>query len=41
MQEFRLPLTSERIRMAAGDFLAKQGTVKEKEGGRGGFFVHI
>jgi xanthine dehydrogenase/oxidase len=41
LQDFRLPMTSERIRMAAGDFLAKQGTVKEKEGSRGNFFVHI
>lgn len=39
--DFRLPLTSERIRMAAGDFLAQKGTVVEKEGGRGSFFVHI
>ena len=41
MQEFRLPLTSERIRMAAGDFLAKQGTVDEKKGSKGSFFVYI
>jgi xanthine dehydrogenase/oxidase len=41
LQEFRLPLTSERIRMAAGDFLAEQGTVEEKVGGRGNFFVYI
>ena len=39
--EFRLPMTSERIRMAAGDFLAKQGTVEEKVDSRGNFFVHI
>ncbi|KAG6878051.1 hypothetical protein C0993_000374 [Termitomyces sp. T159_Od127] len=41
VQDFRLPLTSERIRMAAGDFLAKQGTVKRKEGDRDGFFAYI
>ncbi|KAG6841815.1 hypothetical protein C0991_006699 [Blastosporella zonata] len=41
VQEFRLPLTSERIRMAAGDFLAKKGTVEKKEGGRDGFFAYI
>jgi len=41
LQEFRLPLTSERIRMAAGDFLAKQGNVQEKVGSRGNFFVCI
>ncbi|KAG6902926.1 hypothetical protein C0995_009317 [Termitomyces sp. Mi166 len=41
VQEFRLPLTSERIRMAAGDFLAKKGTVERKEGDRDGFFAYI
>jgi xanthine dehydrogenase/oxidase len=41
LQDFRLPLTSERIRMASGDFLVKQGTVEEKDGSRGSFFVHI
>ncbi|KAG6916535.1 hypothetical protein DXG01_006418 [Tephrocybe rancida] len=41
VQEFRLPLTSERIRMAAGDFLAKKGTVERQEGGRDGFFAYI
>lgn len=41
VQDFRLPLTSERIRMAAGDFLAKQGTVERKEGDRDSFFAYI
>jgi len=41
LQEFRLPMMSERIRITAGDFLAKQGTVEEKAGGRGSFFVWI
>ncbi|GAA5885066.1 hypothetical protein JCM6882_007215 [Rhodosporidiobolus microsporus] len=40
--EFRFPLTSERLRMAVGDKLAKQGEVKPKEGEEGkGFFVYI
>jgi hypothetical protein len=34
-------MTSERIRMAAGDFLAEKGTVEKEEGGRDGFFAHI
>ncbi|KAF5376099.1 hypothetical protein D9615_007759 [Tricholomella constricta] len=41
VQEFRLPMTSERIRMAAGDFLAQKGAVKKREGGRDGFFAYI
>ncbi|KAG5646152.1 hypothetical protein DXG03_004205 [Asterophora parasitica] len=41
VQDFRLPTTSERIRMAAGDFLAKKGAVERKSGGRDGFFAHI
>jgi hypothetical protein len=38
--EFRLPLTSERIRLGAGDRLARQGHVEPKEGQKG-WFVHI
>ncbi|KAF8064111.1 xanthine dehydrogenase [Lyophyllum atratum] len=41
VQEFRLPMTSERIRMAAGDFLAKKGLVEDTEGRGDGFFVTI
>ncbi|GAA6041300.1 hypothetical protein JCM8097_001327 [Rhodosporidiobolus ruineniae] len=42
VQEFRYPLTSERLRMAVGDRLAKKGEVKPKEGEEGkGFFVYI
>ncbi|BGP22254.1 xanthine dehydrogenase/oxidase [Rhodotorula toruloides] len=42
VQEFRYPLTSERLRMAVGDKLAKKGEVKQKEGEEGkGFFVCI
>lgn len=37
---FETPLTSERIRMAVGDKLAQQGTVKPKEGEKP-FFVNI
>ncbi|KAF7324796.1 Xanthine dehydrogenase/oxidase [Mycena kentingensis (nom. inval.)] len=40
MQEFRLPLTSERIRMACRDFLAEKGRV-EAEDGQHNYFVHI
>ncbi|CAK5275238.1 unnamed protein product [Mycena citricolor] len=40
MQEFRLPMTSERIRMACADFLVKKGSVRQEEGQKG-FFVHI
>ncbi|GAA5990705.1 hypothetical protein JCM10908_003197 [Rhodotorula pacifica] len=40
VQEFRFPLTSERLRMAVGDELAKRGEVKQKDG-EAGFFVHI
>ncbi|KAG6827920.1 hypothetical protein H0H92_009962 [Tricholoma furcatifolium] len=41
LQDFRFPLTSERIRMAAGDFLAKKGTVERREGERESFFAYI
>ncbi|BGP19006.1 hypothetical protein JCM10213v2_007086 [Rhodosporidiobolus nylandii] len=42
IQEFRFPLTSERLRMAAGDHLAKKGAVNPREGEEGkGFFVYI
>ncbi|KNZ79755.1 Xanthine dehydrogenase [Termitomyces sp. J132] len=41
VQEFRLPLTSERIRMAAGDFLARKGTVERRVGDRDSFFAYI
>ncbi|KAI9024730.1 putative xanthine dehydrogenase HxA [Hyaloraphidium curvatum] len=37
VQDFRLPLTSERIRLAAGDFLAQKGKVEAKEGQKGWF----
>ncbi|KAF7338447.1 Xanthine dehydrogenase/oxidase [Mycena venus] len=40
LQDFRLPLTSERIRMACGDFLAGKGRVEPKNGEKD-FFVHI
>ncbi|KAK4046018.1 hypothetical protein OIV83_006436 [Microbotryomycetes sp. JL201] len=40
LQEFRLPLTSERIRLAAGDFLADKGQV-EQEPGQTGWFAYI
>lgn len=40
VQDFRLPLTSERLRLAAGDFLAQKGEVKPQEGQKG-WFVHI
>lgn len=40
VQEFRFPLTSERLRMAVGDDLAKRAEVKQKEG-EAGFFVYI
>ncbi|KAF8211716.1 xanthine dehydrogenase [Mycena galopus ATCC 62051] len=40
LQDFRLPLTSERIRMASGDFLAGKGRVEPKNG-ETDFFVHI
>jgi xanthine dehydrogenase/oxidase len=40
LQDFRLPLTSERIRMACGDFLAGKGRVEPKNG-ESDFFVHI
>ncbi|KAJ7166651.1 xanthine dehydrogenase [Mycena filopes] len=40
LQEFRLPLTSERIRLACGDFLVRQGRVEPKNDEKG-FFVHI
>ncbi|KAK4050059.1 hypothetical protein OIO90_005249 [Microbotryomycetes sp. JL221] len=39
-QPFRTPLTSERIRLAAGDFLATRGNV-ESQGGQKGWFTHI
>ncbi|GAA6006159.1 hypothetical protein JCM10207_000545 [Rhodosporidiobolus poonsookiae] len=39
---FRFPLTSERLRLAVGDKLAKKGEVLPKEGEEGkGFFVYI
>ncbi|GAA5928017.1 hypothetical protein JCM1841_001821 [Sporobolomyces salmonicolor] len=42
LQEFRFPMTSERLRLAAGDFLAKKGEVRAHEGEEGkGWFVHI
>ncbi|KAJ7880705.1 xanthine dehydrogenase/oxidase [Mycena olivaceomarginata] len=40
LQDFRLPLTSERIRMACGDFLAQKGRVEPKNG-ETDFFVPI
>lgn len=40
LQEFRLPMTSERIRLACGDRLADQGRVVQKEGQKD-FFVYI
>jgi xanthine dehydrogenase/oxidase len=40
LQEFRLPMTSERIRLACGDALGVRGRVEQKEGEKG-FFVHI
>ncbi|KAG6837056.1 hypothetical protein H0H93_015627 [Arthromyces matolae] len=40
VQEFRFPLTSERIRLAAGDFLVSKGKV-EKKGDCEGFFAYI
>ncbi|KAJ6490221.1 Molybdopterin-binding domain of aldehyde dehydrogenase-domain-containing protein [Mycena vitilis] len=40
LQDFRLPLSSERIRMACGDFLARKGLVEPKTGEKD-FFVHI
>ncbi|KAJ6562840.1 Molybdopterin-binding domain of aldehyde dehydrogenase-domain-containing protein [Mycena vulgaris] len=40
MQDFRLPLTSERIRLACGDFLLRKGKVEPKNGEKD-FFVHI
>jgi hypothetical protein len=40
LQEFRLPMTSERLRLACGDHLLKKGSVEAKEGQKG-FFVHI
>ncbi|KAJ7896095.1 Molybdopterin-binding domain of aldehyde dehydrogenase-domain-containing protein [Mycena olivaceomarginata] len=40
LQDFRLPLTSEHIRMACGDFLAGKGRVEPKNG-ESDFFVHI
>ncbi|KAF7354804.1 Xanthine dehydrogenase/oxidase [Mycena sanguinolenta] len=40
MQDFRLPLTSERIRLACGDFLVSRGRVEPKNGEKD-FFVHI
>ncbi|KAJ6516474.1 Molybdopterin-binding domain of aldehyde dehydrogenase-domain-containing protein [Mycena sanguinolenta] len=40
MQDFRLPLTSERIRLACGDFLVSKGRVEPKNGEKD-FFVHI
>lgn len=41
MQEFRLPLTSERLRLAAGDFLSQKGKVEKTSEEQKGFFVHI
>ncbi|KAG5636984.1 hypothetical protein H0H81_006190 [Sphagnurus paluster] len=41
LQDFRFPLTSERIRMAAGDFLANKGTVKQRESDGESFFAYI
>lgn len=41
VQEFRYPLTSERLRLAVGDDLVKRSEVKQKEGEAGGFFVYI
>nr|GAT58891.1 xanthine dehydrogenase/oxidase [Mycena chlorophos] len=40
LQEFRLPLTSERIRLACKDFLVEKGRVEPKDGQQD-FFVHI
>ncbi|KAJ7265978.1 Molybdopterin-binding domain of aldehyde dehydrogenase-domain-containing protein [Mycena haematopus] len=40
IQDFRLPLTSERIRLACGDFLVSKGRVEPKDGDKD-FFVHI
>ncbi|KAF7303760.1 Xanthine dehydrogenase/oxidase [Mycena indigotica] len=40
LQDFRLPLTSERIRLACKDFLVEKGRVEAKEGQQD-FFVHI
>ncbi|KAJ6570341.1 molybdopterin binding aldehyde oxidase/xanthine dehydrogenase [Mycena sp. CBHHK59/15] len=40
LQDFRLPLTSERIRLACGDFLAEKGRIEPKDGQQD-FFVHI
>ncbi|SCZ92606.1 BZ3500_MvSof-1268-A1-R1_Chr5-2g08024 [Microbotryum saponariae] len=41
--EFRLPLTSERLRLACGDRLVQKAKVEQKEGkeGKKGFFVYI
>ncbi|GAA5949288.1 hypothetical protein JCM21900_005594 [Sporobolomyces salmonicolor] len=42
LQEFRFPMTGERLRLAAGDFLAKKGEARAHEGEEGkGWFVHI
>ncbi|KAM0755454.1 putative xanthine dehydrogenase HxA [Meredithblackwellia eburnea MCA 4105] len=38
--DFRMPMTSERIRLACADPLLKKGTVAQKEGQKP-FFVHI
>lgn len=40
LQDFRLPLTSERIRLACKDFLVEKGRVEAKDGQQD-FFVHI
>ncbi|KAJ7157926.1 xanthine dehydrogenase [Mycena crocata] len=40
LQDFKLPLTSERIRLACGDFLVYKGRVEPKNGEQD-FFVHI
>ncbi|KAJ7433709.1 xanthine dehydrogenase [Mycena galericulata] len=40
MQDFRLPLTSERIRLACGDFLVRKGRIMPSNGQQD-FFVHI
>ncbi|KAJ7054085.1 xanthine dehydrogenase [Mycena amicta] len=40
LQDFRLPLTSERIRLACRDFLVEKGRVPAKDGQQD-FFVHI
>lgn len=40
LPEFRLPMTSERLRLASGDFLACRGAVEPVQG-KQPFFVHI